>query len=295
MNISLSFLFFIIPLQEEDPMISGLIVSFGYVLVALFSLFFVFKFIEGVYVDFFAKKPLFTHFYLWLKSLNEKEQAVLKKQFPFYNKLNGKHQKYFQHRVCRFIENVDFMGGEGLEINEEKRILIAATATMLTFGYRNYNIHQLDKVILYSDEYYSNLNETFHKGEFNPSYRAIVFSWKDFKHGYEIEEDNLNLGIHEFVHAMHISYLKSRNRNDVSAHLFINGLEKIKALLETDEYYKNKMKTAGYFRDYAFTNQFELIAVLIENFMETPSIFKVEFPEIYIEIRQMLNFDFAGY
>ncbi len=295
MNIHLSLIFFILQSQEEDPMISGLILSFGYFLAALFLLFFAFRFIEGVYVDFFAKKPLFTHFYLRLKSLNEKERDVLKRQFSFYNKLSRKHQRYFQHRVCRFIDRVEFIGGEDLEIDEEKRILIAATATMLTFGYRNYHINRLNKVIIYSDEYYSNLNKTYHKGEFNPGHRAIVFSWKDFKEGYEIEEDNLNLGIHEFVHAIHISYLGTKSRNDVSAHIFINGLEKIKNLLETNESYESKMKTAGYFRDYAFTNQFELIAVLVENFIETPSVFKVEFPEVYNEIRQMLNFDFAGY
>jgi len=275
--------------------ISGLIISFGYFLVAIFLLFFAFKFIEGIYVDFFAKKPLFTHFYLRLKSLNEKEEGVLKRQFPFYNKLKGRHQKYFQHRVCRFIDRVDFIGGDGIEINEEKRILTAATGTMLTFGFRNYHIQHLNKIIIYSDEYYSNLNKTYHKGEFNPGHKAIVFSWKDFKHGYEKEEDNLNLGIHEFVHAMHISYLGTNKGNDVSANMFVYGLEKIKELIETNECYENKMKTAGYFRDYAFTNQFELIAVLVENFIETPSIFKVEFPEIYKEIRQMLNFDFAGY
>jgi hypothetical protein len=46
---------------------------------------------------------------------------------------------------------------------------------------------------------------------------------------------------------------------------------------------------------YAFTNQFEFLAVVIESFIETPQEFKLQFPELYFKIRQMLNFNFAGY
>jgi len=43
------------------------------------------------------------------------------------------------------------------------------------------------------------------------------------------------------------------------------------------------------------TNQYEFIAVIIENFIETPQEFKSQFPEVYSKVKQMLNFDFAGY
>jgi Mlc titration factor MtfA (ptsG expression regulator) len=53
--------------------------------------------------------------------------------------------------------------------------------------------------------------------------------------------------------------------------------------------------TSKYFRKYAFTNQFEFLAVAIENFIETPQDFRSEFPEIYGKVRQMLNFNISGY
>ena len=48
-------------------------------------------------------------------------------------------------------------------------------------------------------------------------------------------------------------------------------------------------------RAYAFENQFEFISVLIENFIETPLEFRTKFPKIYSKVKQMLNFNFAGY
>ncbi len=58
---------------------------------------------------------------------------------------------------------------------------------------------------------------------------------------------------------------------------------------------KNEIMTSQYLRNYAFTNDFELLAVILETFIETPKAFKNQFPEIYNKVKQMLNFNFSGY
>lgn len=50
-----------------------------------------------------------------------------------------------------------------------------------------------------------------------------------------------------------------------------------------------------FLHQYAYANQFEFLAVAIENFIETPNEFKAQFPEIYNKIKQMLNFRITGY
>jgi hypothetical protein len=45
--------------------------------------------------------------------------------------------------------------------------------------------------------------------------KAIVFSWKDFLEGYEYHNDNLNLGLHEFAHAIHFHGLKRTDKSSV--------------------------------------------------------------------------------
>lgn len=252
-----------------------------------------FRFVEGFYIDYISRKPLFRHFYLFNKDLNSTQKTILENEFAFYQRLDVKEQKYFRHRVFKFISQVEFIGREGLEIDDEKKILVAATAIMLTFGYRDYNINLVDKILIYPSTFYSNLDKNYHKGHFNPGYRAIILSWEDFLDGYNVTDDNLNLGIHEFVHALHLSYL---NDNDgTSAHIFITTLNELNEYLESNLGYKKKMKNSDYFRSYAFENDFEFIAVVIENFMETPSKFISHFPELYKHIKQMLNFNFTGY
>ena len=121
-----------------------------------------------------------------------------------------------------FIKDKKFIGRENLEVTAEMRILISATAVMLTFGFRDYFIGLIDKVFIYPQQFYSLANDNYHKGEFNPRLETLVFSWEDFKKGFMIDNDNLNLGIHEFAHAMHFNSIKER---DVSSTIFVDSFK----------------------------------------------------------------------
>jgi Mlc titration factor MtfA (ptsG expression regulator) len=238
------------------------------------------------------KRPVFLNVTLFSKSLTENQFYILNNQFSFYQKLNTKQQSLFRHRLATFIDDKSFKVRDGLEVTDEMKTLIGATAIMLTFGFRNYLINLINAIIIYPKAYYSQINETYHKGETNPKLKAIVFSWEDFDNGYRIGDDNLNLGIHEFGHAIH---LNTFNKNDVSSLIFKRGFEALTRFLEHNENIRQELIASKYFRAYAYTNQYEFFAVLLENFIETPSGFKSQFPELYTYVKQMLNFNFAGY
>ncbi|MFD0991526.1 zinc-dependent peptidase [Mariniflexile jejuense] len=238
------------------------------------------------------KKPLFNHIYFRLRRLNNVQKKVLEHQFQFYKKLDSKEKKYFEHRVASFIKDKHFIGRDGILISEEIRVLISATAIMLTFGFRDFYIGLISKIIIYPKAFYSNTNKAFHKGEFNPKLETLVISWEDFVKGYTIGNDNINLGIHEFTHAIHINSMKER---DISSTVFSDSFKELSEMLASNETLRNKLLESDYFRKYAFTNQFEFLAVIIENFIETPQLFKAEFPNIYSKVKQMLNFTVAGY
>ena len=254
-------------------------------------LYYMFRMIEMGYV-LKRKKPLYHHFYYYLRRLNTNQKTVLIQQFSFYNKLTKKEKRYFEHRVASFILDKDFIGRDGLIISDEVRVLISATAVMLTFGFRDYYIGLISKIVVYPSAFFSITNQQYHKGEFNPKLSALVFSWEDFKKGFFNEDDNINLGIHEFTHAIHINSLKER---DVSSTIFSDSFTELSELLNTNESLKLKLLESDYFRRYAFTNQFEFLAVVIENFIETPQTFKNQFPVLYSKVKQMLNFSVAGY
>lgn len=237
-------------------------------------------------------KPWYTHFYIVSRKLSKSQKAVIIKNFKFYNRLSDKHKKYFEHRVASFIKDKDFVGRDGFPITEEVRVIISATAVMLTFGFRDYYIGIISKIVIYPEAFFSNTNQVFHKGEFNPRLNALVLSWKDFKEGLDIDNDNLNLGIHELTHAIHINSIKER---DISATIFSDSFKELTELLIDKPDLREQLVQSDYFRKYAFTNQFEFLAVIMETFIETPQDFQTHFPEVYNKTKQMLNFNFVGY
>ena len=278
-------------INKDYSVSSNILLGILFTVLGYIILYYCFKMIEMAYVLKY-KKPLYHHFYYYLRSLSDNQKIVLKQQFSFYNKLTKKEKRYFEHRVASFILDKDFIGRDGLLISDEVRVLISATAVMLTFGFRDYYIGLISKIVVYPSAFFSNTNQQYHKGEFNPKLAALVLSWEDFKKGFFNEGDNINLGIHELTHAIHINSLKER---DVSSTIFSDSFTELFELLNTNESLKLRLLESDYFRRYAFTNQFEFLAVVIENFIETPQTFKNQFPIIYSKVKQMLNFSVAGY
>ena len=131
-----------------------------------------------------------------------------------------------------------------------------------------------------SESHQQNVNEAI------SHLKAIVFSWKHFMEGYEISNDNLNLGLHEFSHVLHFEGLK---KNDTSATIFAVTYNEIIEQVKYPPNYK-KLLESDYFRIYAYTNEFEFIAVILEHFFETPSQFKSEFPQLFEKVKVMINF-----
>lgn len=251
---------------------------------AVFYLFF--GWIEATYM-FVFNKPFFVHWYRKLEKLSPSEIGFLKKHNDFYSKLKPKYQDYFQHRVHTFLQKYEFIPREEIVITQEMRVMVAATAVQLTFGFRTYLMSIFQYIVIYPDIYQSTITENWHKVEFNPRMKAIVFSWKHFEEGFQSNNDNLNLGYHEFAHALNMHGLQS---SDASAAHFAWLYKKMMEYLKNPLIQK-RLIASEYFRIYAYSNQFEFFAVLIEHFFETPDQFKLEFPVLYGKIRRMIYYN----
>lgn len=250
----------------------------------LYSFMFIISFLDDISIA-ILNRPLYVHLYMNTKKINDDEEFFLRQNFPFYSKLSDKHKVYFHHRLASFKEKYEFIPREDIVITREMQTLIAGTYVMLTFGMRRYLIDTFDKIIIYPEEYYSNNTEQYHKGEFNPRMKAVVFSWKDFIAGYEIDNDNLNLGIHEFSHVIHHHSLRS---DDGSSLAFRKQHSRLHKEVNHPPN-RQKLIDSEYFRIYAYTNHFEFISVIIEHYFETPNEFKMQFPELFQHVSKMLN------
>jgi MtfA peptidase len=270
----------------QGPDVSTLIVIFlvAISLLILVSTMFI-MLIDALYA-LVVRKPAFVHFYLFPKRLPAAGVQVLHGQFKFYRNLSEAQKKYFRHRVQAFIDTYKFAGRQGQHITEDMKIKIAGTYVMLTFGMRAYLTSLFETIIVYPDIYES-FNGAWHEGEFNPGVKAVVFSWKHFQEGIDFDTNNLNLGLHEFTHVLHMAAL---NRElGISGELFGDTMLKI-FTYSAYEPNRDRIQNTGYLRDYAYTNKHEFMAVILEHFFETPAQFRQQLPELYGMVSTMINF-----
>lgn len=214
---------------------------------------------------------------LWsFKRLSKKQKETLKK-YPFYTRLNRKDQRQFEHRVVCFIADKTFKHRHNKPVTQEQKVLIASVACRLTFGRRSYLFPMLDTILLFDEAFTSPTNNNKHKGEYNPRAKVLALSWEDFKKGMDIVNDNLHLGIHEFTHVMHF---ESERSTDIDAIRYLKYHKNILRELMKPET-RAKVDNTRFFRDYAFTNQYEFMAVLTEYYFESNALFKKKFPLMY--------------
>tara|TARA_R110002051_G_scaffold72481_9_gene131026 strand:- start:11712 stop:12479 length:768 start_codon:yes stop_codon:yes gene_type:complete len=238
----------------------------------------------GIYIVYYTYSLNFAK----IKPLTISEKKVILNNFPVYKKLSTRQKQKFEYRILRFRKEKQFIFNGLIPRQEDMALLLSATATLLTLGLKNYRIPAIERIIIYPNQYFSRLNRQNHIGEYNPGLKTIVFSAEHVKQGFEIPNDNKNLGVHEFAHALSFNAIIEKTKE---SKLFRDQIDKVNALFESTDFI-NKITTSDYFRTYSRTNMHEFFAVATENYVETPEQFYKEFPELYKIMGAMLNFDF---
>lgn len=244
------------------------------------------KILDPLYF-FIFKKTMLVHWYpLGKKKLSETDRALLQDNFNFYKRLSDEKKAQFDHRVHKFLQKYQFEGNDIL-VEPQMKTFLAGYYVMLTFGMRKYLVDNFQKIIIHPQVYYSSHTEDYHKGEYNRLLKAVILSWEDFLKGHHNNQDNVNLALHEFTHVLHWNALKS---NEMSAIVFYDEFREMFEIFK-NETKMNAIREKGYFREYAYENQFEFLSVILEHFFETPQTFKTELPDLFERTRKMINFD----
>lgn len=219
------------------------------------------------------------------KDLSPGYHQVLYSNLKFYRALPPSSQKLFRRRVRFFIKGRQFHGRHGLEVTEEMKVLLSASAIKLTFGLDHFVFDSFKNIFVYPEPYYSTTTGNMHKGETHPV-GAVVFSWKDFLHGIEDEEDNLNLGLHEFSHA----FILELKKGNIPDELLMEHFLELKKVIFNPRV-RQAVLNHGYLREYGQENFMEFVAVCVESYFETPDQFRAQIPALYAHLCKMLNQD----
>lgn len=210
---------------------------------------------------------------------------IIREHTQFFQKFPRTIKRKFLKRLAIFIEYHDFEGREGLEITDLMKVLIAASAVHLTISLKDYLLDLFPKILVYPDVYYSKLTKSYNRGETNP-HGIIAVSWNYVEEGFESSEDKINLGYHEFAHALLLQHT-SLGLNDLQ---FSFAYEDFNRMLKQDKL-AQKVFESNFLRDYAFINKMEFFAVSAENFLESPEMLKKNVPELYEIMKRLLRQD----
>jgi len=233
-----------------------------------------------------ANQTLPVYFELFPRRLPNQYEQYLIKNDKFYGNLSPKLQRSYGSRIMNFIDDKTFKTRDALKITGEMKLVIASIAVKITFGLREYLFGHFHTIIIYSGEFHSNVSGLDVKGETNGA-GVIVFSWEDLQYGNSIPDDSINLGYHEFAHALFLGHLMNPYNNGFKDH-YREWLMFVKYNDKLDE-----VREKHIFRDYAAVNEMEFFAVALENFFEKPNHFKQQLPQLYKLMVQMLNQDLA--
>ncbi len=235
-------------------------------------------------IDLYQLNPFVT-----LKPLSPKEVNFVSNHFPIYKELSPEQKRRCKERIVWFRSKKHFVFYGAIDQKEELRLLLSAASVILTLGLPQYRMmRSLLRVIVYPTQYYSRINRKHHLGEYNPNFKAIVLSADKIWEGFEDLSDNRNLAMHEFAHALSFEMMKT---GSYQGRKFRLGLRRIKQLFEQEDFLI-KFAASQYFRQYGLTNLQEFFAVAVENYFETPAIFKNDFPELFEALQMMLSIDF---
>ncbi len=213
---------------------------------------------------------------------NEAEyRMVLFSRVPYFKRLSEEYQNQFYARVKKFVRTKEFIPVEITEVSQIDKILIAASAIQLTFGLDAFILSRFHTIYVYPNHFYNSKTKNRHKGEVN-IHGSISLSIHDFHLGNKIENDGVNLGLHEMAHALRVEQFLEQDSDD----FFNSYFAKIGSTLKEEI---SNAQNDDFIRAYGKTNAHEFFAVCVENFFERPGKFKEEMTELYAHFVVLLN------
>lgn len=233
----------------------------------------------------------------------EEWRAFLLEACPVYRRMPEDLRRRLEPVVRAFLEDIRFVGCNGLTVTDEMRVLIATQACMLIVARHPGAYRDLMSVLLYPEEFVVNRTnedeagvvtefEDVLSGESHDTSR-IVLSWQDVIDP-PAEEEICNVVLHEFAH-----YLDSTVGGEFtdldSRH---EALEDWHAILE-DEFnahadaVENDEETL--INPDGAEHPSEFFAYATEVFFEAPEALKERHPRLYEGLSQAYGLDPASW
>lgn len=228
-------------------------------------------------------------------------EAILESRVPQSRLLPAKLQARLREHIQVFIGEKAFLGCDGVTIDDDVRVTIAAQACLLTLGGRTDFFPNLRQILVYPGAFVVDRVRAEPSGVLQEQRQVlsgeswsrgqVVLSWEDVLHGAAVADDGRNVVIHEFAHQLDqekgyangAPLLPSRERYQRWSQVLAREYARLT--------YEAAWQLPSLFNYYGATDPAEFFAVISEVFFEQPQRMALEYPELYRELRDMYRVD----
>jgi len=220
-------------------------------------------------------------------------RTIIKHNVPYFHSMPADLQLQLKQHVLIFLNEKQFYGFEGIEINDEIKTTIAVQACLLLLNRQTDYYPKLKSIYVYPSAFITSHQSRDAAGVVHENRRVlsgeswdlgkVILSWTDTKEGAADISDGRNVDIHEFAHQLDqetgtangAPYLRHKSRHCWSDIL-------------SQEYEKLRVQTAqgksSLMDKYGASNPAEFFAVASEVFFEQPQEMLKFHPELYQQL-----------
>jgi Mlc titration factor MtfA (ptsG expression regulator) len=209
---------------------------------------------------------------------------LLEKNSVFFQKLDAKKKTLFEKRVQLFLLDKRVEGID-TEVDDEVRVLVAASAIIPTFAFPAFDYPSLTEVLIYP----ASFSEKFEIGENKASENiegmvgnrymnhTLLLSKPALLSGFNGRKGENNVGIHEFVHLLD----REDGETDGIPERLTDNMYTLPWLHLIKKEMKEIRSGESDINPYAITNNAEFLAVVSEYFFNNPEEFNEKHPDLY--------------
>lgn len=247
----------------------------------------------------------------WRKTLHRRKvtakpfpkawRAILKQRLPYFHALPSDLQLQLKRHIQIFIDEKIFIGCDGLEINDEVKVTIAAQACLLLLNRKTDFYPKLKQILVYPDAFIVNnqhqdisgvvweqrnvlAGESWEQGK-------VILSWKNTLDGAADPYDGNNVVIHEFAHQLDQEDGHANGAPILQHSADYRTWSTVLNQTFTELEESAALGRPSLFNYYGATNPAEFFAVVTEVFFEKPEALHQQYPSLYREISHFYQLD----
>jgi Mlc titration factor MtfA (ptsG expression regulator) len=219
-----------------------------------------------------------------------KWKKILTEKISFYNALKQEEKKDFEYKIQEFLLNCKITGIK-TEVDLTDKILVAASAIIPIFPFKDWRYLNLQEVLLYPGRFAHDFAVEGDKRNilgmvgYGSMEGKMILSKRSLQKGFSIATDKKNTAIHEFVHLID----KMDGSTDGIPELLVDKQFSIPWMKLIQEKTQEILDNQSDINPYASTSPTEFLAVVSEYFFERPKLLAEKHPKLYAILEQIFK------